>query len=465
MRTAVFIPDGVGVRNFLLGTFIHDAASRGTVTAFHRIPDTQLPSYQQKFDDRVSWQRCLKYADGASTFFLRRSISHAHLCYCDTRSMRYARQLPITGSWSKRAMIHAARAYGQLSASPRGIRKLLNRHDRVADKLPEVAQYREIFQKLKPSVLFCTHQRSLEVIPAVLAARQLGIPTSTFIFSWDNLTSKGRFVAQFDHYFVWSDLMRMELLKYYPDVLEENVHVVGTPQFDPYNNDSLLWTREEFCRQLDFDPARPIICYSGGDAGTTPEDQLHAKTLLDLIRQGKIKGNPQVMVRPAPVDFSGRYDQLARDYPEMRFCMPKWLKMESNNWSTVVATDEDVQFLANVTHHADLNVNLASTMTMDFAIHDKPVVNVAFDFANPPLFGVPYLNYYYQFEHYRPVVELGAARIADSPEALAKHVNAYLEDPSLDREGRRKFVELEVSLPLGSACGRIVDVLERISRK
>lgn len=465
MNTAVFIPDGVGVRNFLLGTFLHDAAARGQVAAFHRIPDQQLPNYQQKFDDRVTWHRCLKYADAASTFFLRRSLSHAHLVYCDTKSMRYARDLPITGRWSKRAMIHAARTYGHLAASPKGIRRLLGRHDQAASKLPEVAQYREIFKASKPSVLFCTHQRALEVIPAVLACKSLGIPTSTFIFSWDNLTSKGRFAAQFDHYFVWSDLMKSELLKYYPEVSDENVHVVGTPQFDPYNDKSLLWSREEFCRKLDFDPARPVICYSGGDAGTTPEDQLHAKALLDLIRAGKIHGNPQVMVRPAPVDFSGRYDQIAKDYPEMRFCMPEWLKLESGNWSTIVATDKDVQFLANLTHHADLNVNLASTMTMDFAIHDKPVVNVAFDIADPPHFGVPLLDYYYQFEHYRPVVELGAARIAESPDALAKHVNDYLQDPSLDREPRRKFVELEVSTPIGSACGRIVDVLEAISKK
>jgi len=463
MKTAVFIPDGVGVRNFLLGNFLHDASQRGAVTAFHRIPDEHLPAYQVNFDADVQWQRCLKYQDIASTFFYRRSISHAHLCYCDTMSMRYARRLPIQGRWKKRAAIRAARAYGQFSASSAGIRKLLHRHDRAASRLPEVAQYRELFQQSQPTVLFCTHQRSLEVIPAMLAAKSLGIPTSTFIFSWDNLTSKGRFAAQFDHYFVWSDLMKQELLRYYPEVKEPNVHVVGTPQFDPYEDESLLWSREEFCKRLKFDTARPIICYSGGDAATTPEDQLHARTLLDLIRAGKIKGNPQVMVRPSPVDRSGRYDQLAKDYPEMRFCMPRWLTLEENDWSTTVATTEDVEFLANLTHHADLNVNLASTMTMDFAIHDKPVVNVAFDIADPPHFGVPLLDYYYQFEHYRPVVELGAARIAKSPDALADHVNAYLEDPSLDREARRKFVELEISLPIGSACGRIVDKLEQLS--
>ncbi len=40
--------------------------------------------------------------------------------------------------------------------------------------------------------------------------------------------------------------MREELLKYYPDVAPNRVHVVGTPQFDPYADPQLHWSREEF---------------------------------------------------------------------------------------------------------------------------------------------------------------------------------------------------------------------------
>ena len=41
----------------------------------------------------------------------------------------------------------------------------------------------------------------------MLAAKSLGIPTATFIFSWDNLSSKGRIAAPFDYYLVWSEHM------------------------------------------------------------------------------------------------------------------------------------------------------------------------------------------------------------------------------------------------------------------
>jgi hypothetical protein len=37
------------------------------------------------------------------------------------------------------------------------------------------------------------------------AAQELGIPTATFIFSWDNLP-KATLVLEPDYYFVWSDI-------------------------------------------------------------------------------------------------------------------------------------------------------------------------------------------------------------------------------------------------------------------
>ena len=73
-------------------------------------------------------------------------------------------------------------------------------------------------------------------------------------------------------------------------------------------------------------------------------------------------------------------------------------------------------------------------------------------------------DYIHQYEHYRPVNELGAARYAKTRSQLAEHVNAYLDDPSLDREGRQKFAEMQVSMPLGESRRRIVETLKQLSK-
>jgi hypothetical protein len=463
MSLVLVIPDGVGVRNFLQEPFVRRIAATGDVHVLHAIPPSLTDRFPALTVAGVHSHALLETAGTRLTLLLRASLAYAQMYWADTQSMRFARRMPVRGSLRTRAVYGAARVMGASAAWPAGLRTLDRMHTSVADATPEVEHYRRLFRELKPRVLFCSHQRPVTIVAPVLAARSLGIPTATFIFSWDNITSKGRIAAPFDHYLVWSAHMRDELLRYYPDVRAAQTHIVGTPQFDPYDDASLLWSREEFCARVGADPHRPLICYSGGDAGTCPEDPAHVGVLLALVRDGRIHGRPQVLVRPAPVDNGTRFAAIRREHPELLYAQPEWTHAEPGNWARVLPLPADIRFLANLTFHADLNVNVASTMTIDFALRDKPVVNIAFDVADPPPFAKPLWDYYYTFEHYRRVVELRAARFARSPGELAEGVNAYLADPSLDREARRRLVDLQVGAPVGTAGARIVRTLQRIA--
>lgn len=466
MNCVLLLPDGVGIRNFVLGKFPDQLKERGGRThAWHVMPEHIEHQYCPNVNGSMVWGKLLPYQQTPLALGLEYSLGFAQMYWADTQAMRYLRDWPIRGSWRHRAVVHAARAFGRMASSPARMRALDQWHCNIVGRLPLVENYRKQFEQIRPSVVFCTHQRPPDVLPPVLAAKQLGIPTATFIFSWDNLSSKGRIAAPFDHYLVWSDLMRREMLQYYPDVDPERVHIVGTPQFDPYADESLLWSREEFFRRIGADPSRPLICYSGGDTRTCPDDPDHVSILMNLIRSGQIQGRPQVVVRPAPVDDGKRYERVRAQFPEMLLAQPIWLHTKPGDWFRVIPTAEDVQLLANMTKHVDLNVNLGSTMTLDFAIRDKPVVNIAFDVSDPPVFGHPVWDFFYKFEHYRPVVELGAARFARSAEEMAEHVNAYLHNPSLDRDGRRRLVELQVGGAIGTSSARVIDVLERISKQ
>ena len=95
--------------------------------------------------------------------------------------------------------------------------------------------------------------------------------------------------------------MRSEVRRFYPDIGEERIHIVGTPQFEPYADPGLLWSREEYCRRVGADPERPIICYSGCDADTCPDDPIYVEIIAEMVERGELEGNPQLLVRPAPV--------------------------------------------------------------------------------------------------------------------------------------------------------------------
>jgi hypothetical protein len=463
VKVALLLPDGVGVRNFLLGSFRDTARPRLSLAIFHTLSEELRRDYDADAGDgAVEWHPFLNVGETPAFFMLRNIHGYAHQYAVDTWAMRCLRELPIGGRFKRRLAAESARLLGRLAGTPRRVRWLDRRLGALAARLPETERYRRLLAEIRPDVLLSSNQRPYTMLPPVLAAQSLGIPTASCIFSWDNLTSKGRIAAPFDHFFAWSPLMRDELLKIYPEISADRVHIVGTPQFDTYTDARMVWTREEFFARIGADPARPLICYSSGDAGNSPEDQDHTALLLDLIRQGRIKGNPQVLLRPTPASDARRFAEVSRRFPELIYAKPEWIFAKNGDWAQAFPTAADVQFLANLTRHADLNVNVASTMTLDFAIHDRPVVNVAFDVAQPGPFKFPLWDYYYQFEHYKPVVAAGAALFSRSVDEFVEHVNAYLDNPRLHAENRRRLVELELGVAVGGASQRMVDALTMI---
>jgi hypothetical protein len=110
-------------------------------------------------------------------------------------------------------------------------------------------------------------------------------------------------------------------------------------------------------------------------------------------------------------------------------------------------------------------VNVASTIAIEAAICDTPVVNIGFDGPEPR----PFLDSaarYYHYTHYRPLLEAGAVRVADSPEAMLTEIRRYLDYPELDRAGRARAVEEQCFGADGRASERVAEfVLGELGRR
>ena len=462
MSLVILTPDGVGIRNFVV-TFLKRYQG-GRVTVMHCLDAPVLERIVAPLKLDVEWLPLVVPPERPVPFTLRHTLSYAHVYWADTLAMRYNRSRKTGGSWRTRAANSAARLVGRAaSSSEAGVHNLEKLFFYSAKYQPEFEHYRKLFAERRPSLVLSSSQQSPRVLLPILAARSLGIPTVAFIGSWDNLTTKGRLAAPFDYFLVWSENMKRELLQFYPRIAAERVHVVGTPQFDSYTDPELESTRERFFESLGADLSRPLVCFSGGDHTTCPEDQDHLRIVMAAVREGRIRHNPQVVLRPSPVDPGDRYASVRRDYPELIYMPPAWEHPEPGNWAKCIPMPEDGALLANLTRYADMNINVASTMTLDFGIRDKPVVNIAFDVKNPPPFGIPLAEMYYPWEHYKPVVDGHACRVARSAAELVEQVNAYLDNPALDREGRRWLVEYQVGAPIGQSSQRIAAVLEKLA--
>ena len=88
MNSLVLVPDGVGVRNFVLGGFLSQLSALGDVHVLHQIPADRLAAYQPP-NPHVHWHNFSPYRETPLSFTLRYSLAYAQMHWVGTKAMRY----------------------------------------------------------------------------------------------------------------------------------------------------------------------------------------------------------------------------------------------------------------------------------------------------------------------------------------------------------------------------------------
>jgi CDP-glycerol glycerophosphotransferase (TagB/SpsB family) len=122
----------------------------------------------------------------------------------------------------------------------------------------------------------------------------------------------------------------------------------------------------------------------------------------------------------------------------------------------VDVTADSQRHLAATLKHSDAIVNVASTIAIEAAIFDTPVVNVAFDGERESEFAKS-ARRYYQFTHYLNITRHDAVRVAWSPGELVRFVAEYLADPARDAAGRATVVAEQCQFTDGRSAERVAD--------
>jgi hypothetical protein len=320
-------------------------------------------------------------------------------------------------------------------------------------------EYIKLLQEDKPSHLFFTHQRPPFLAPFLYAGIQNKIPTSTFIFSWDNLASKGRMLGTFDYFLVWSNLMKSELLYFYSNVKKENIKVVGTPQFEPYVIKKYETTREYFINKFGLDINKKTICYSCADVSIGQNDPIVIEAIAEAIRNNKIEFPVQLLVRTSPAEDDSRFKTVRDSYPEIIWNVPKWVLTRENHaesWSQRIPSEEDIIDLRSLLGNVDLNINMCSTMSLDFMLFDKPVINTVFGNVDNGLYND---QRFLEYSHFKKVVDSESVTIAKNATELTDQINEALSKPEKRTLQRRALTALQISKDLKGTSVRIAKTL------
>jgi hypothetical protein len=126
-----------------------------------------------------------------------------------------------------------------------------------------------------------------------------------------------------------------------------------------------------------------------------------------------------------------------------------------------LASPEDQARLVSTLLHADVCLNMWSSMSLDSAAVDTPVVCVAFAAQRGGL-EERFYREAYNVEFYRPIAESAGVRLAFNMEQLVAETVAYVSDRSRDRNERARLVAEECGKVDGHAAERIAELIASI---
>jgi hypothetical protein len=303
----------------------------------------------------------------------------------------------------------------------------------LSERESPVKYWKAYFKEVKPSLVFNTsHSHARNAHAIVYAANALGIKTCTFLFSWDNLTSQGRVVPLYDYYFSWNSDIKKDFHIIYPYTDDSRVKVTGTPQFIGHFQTDKHLSKEELYEKLGLKQNEKYFLYSSGMSHHMPEEPYVVERIADMIHSlGK---EYHLVVRTYAKDKKEVFTDLKNRRPDIFIPEVHWEK----NFQTPLL--EDQQFFSSLLRNCIAGINVASTISLELCMLNKPVINVGY---NPPGKDIYPYNYtrFYAFDHYKPIVDSGAIHLAENEEEMLLFIKNALINPSEKQAQREKLIQ------------------------
>ena len=341
-----------------------------------------------------------------------------------------------------KCLVWAARRFGALR---RGLFHLENRLFR-----PDF--HKNIFRKYRPDLLVVGSPGYWDWDTYLMReAADNGVPTASVVLSYDNPNTKGYPGASPDHVVACTAIMRRELIAM-ADIPSSVIHVGGVTQFDIYQHPELIPSREQLCARYGLDPQRKILLLGSRTPSVYPNHHL-VRFLAEAIEQGRLSQDCQLLVRLHPIYYRKKYsndqnlDQdrrallsLGQSHRHLHFAEPD-VQSEVLQFDLALS---DAGWLGSCLNHSDVVVCAFSTLILEAALVDTPLVNVIFDVSpeSRPSTYIP-LGMAGSWSHNARIIRTGGFRLAYNQEELIDFINLYLQQPNLDADGRARLRENE----------------------
>lgn len=312
----------------------------------------------------------------------------------------------------------------------------------------------EYFKKYSPALVFTTDIQNEHDVALTRDAKRFSVPVTGMVRSWDNLTSRAlREIPE--KILVHNEIIKQEAFLYH-NISPESVVSVGIPKYDAYKNGPTM-KREAFLKMIGADPSKKLIVYvpicdfriSESRGNDVDKNTLALLAAFDAT----------IVVRFAPTTPTNL--EGFKKPAHMIFDYPGYVFQEKVTGDREISPKDDER-LVNLFSYCDCAVVSPSTMVIDAAFFDVPIVMVNF-FPRTPAKNERIFEY--EVEHIQPILASGGVRVAKNKDEFLSYVGEYLEDPSKDAEGRKRIVQEQCQFTDANASRRIAGILYEAIKK
>lgn len=308
-----------------------------------------------------------------------------------------------------------------------------------------------LFAKYQPEAVFAPSLIDNEFdAQFARVAKQRGVKLIGMVRSWDNLNNHGALSVVPD-VFYFQNRFLLEAAQRFQDISIDDLphEVVGLPHYDEYfEPGALVAQRDAFMRDLGLDPDKKLVLLGGSDFYYS-EDVL-PKILNDAIASGAITEPTQVVFRPHPSSIFSKAEYGLEALPHVHL----------NDAFSGGQKFTDGETFLNLLYHADVIINIASTLSIDAAVFDTPAICINFDDPQKKLSYYEEVHRLYDhFDHYERLVATGGVETPRSPEELVQAINEAFADPAKRSEGRSRIIDTFVAPFDGKAGERLAQTV------
>lgn len=316
--------------------------------------------------------------------------------------------------------------------------------------------FNKYFDKYKPDIVFATNIYGDEDVAMVREAKSRSIKTVGMVLSWDNNTSKTLQRIIPDIQIVQNEVIAEESQRLH-SVPEEIIRISGIPHYDMYLNYKPSVLREVFFADMGLDPNKKTILISPAGEKFIDSDSQILNIIKDGYNKGLIEKNVQFLVRLHPTNKVNLSDfvadnNFAIDIPGVSFT---GIRSKDNELDS-----KSLDHLKNSLYFSDVVINTLSSMAIDAAVFNKPIITIGFNGYDNPRF-YRSVQLFLEEENMAKLLSVGAMPVVKNKDELIEWINKYIKNKDLLENERRQLVNQQCWRLDNKSKDRIVEyVLE-----